>query len=442
MVQSRGLAVRVRSALVMLIVAAVAAGAMPQAPASATEDAGRAEPAITRIAGQDRFETGALAAQRLWPLGADTVVLATGGDFPDALAGGAVAAAADAPLLLTASAQLLPATAAALEALSPERVVILGGPAAVSPQVESQVRALSSRPSVERIAGASRFETAELAAAAAGRSGSGPVVVATGSDFPDAVAAGALLVTDPVVPVTLATRDRLMSPLQRGEQAVLIGGPSVLGPAVHEAASAQAGSTIRLEGNDRFSTSLAVAEHVRSTQISGPVPLIVASGQAYPDALSAGAVAARLGGVLLLTPAAGVTAPQADWLRAHRSTFDAAVIMGGPAAVSSGAEVEIGRLLRGEPVPAPPAPAPPAPPAPAPPPPVEPGPPPLSSCVDINRENDLSELQRIIHIGPQRAPVLIGHRPYASLDDLMRISGIGPARLADIKAQGLAAVSC
>jgi DNA uptake protein ComE-like DNA-binding protein len=32
------------------------------------------------------------------------------------------------------------------------------------------------------------------------------------------------------------------------------------------------------------------------------------------------------------------------------------------------------------------------------------------------------------------------NRPFTSLDDLVRIKGIGPSRLADIKAQGLACV--
>jgi len=62
--------------------------------------------------------------------------------------------------------------------------------------------------------------------------------------------------------------------------------------------------------------------------------------------------------------------------------------------------------------------------------------------VDINGENDLDELQRIDHIGPERAQELIDKRPYSSLDDLQRIDGIGPSRVQDIKDQGLAAVEC
>jgi DNA uptake protein ComE-like DNA-binding protein len=65
-----------------------------------------------------------------------------------------------------------------------------------------------------------------------------------------------------------------------------------------------------------------------------------------------------------------------------------------------------------------------------------------AGCVDINREDDLDELQRILHIGEQRAHDLIDHRPYDTLDDLQRIDGIGPSRVEDMKDQGLAAVEC
>jgi competence protein ComEC len=59
--------------------------------------------------------------------------------------------------------------------------------------------------------------------------------------------------------------------------------------------------------------------------------------------------------------------------------------------------------------------------------------------VDINTA-DHATLQQIIHIGPQRATALIQLRPFASVDDLVRISGIAAGRLADIKEQGLACV--
>src|SRR5699024_3398212 len=63
-----------------------------------------------------------------------------------------------------------------------------------------------------------------------------------------------------------------------------------------------------------------------------------------------------------------------------------------------------------------------------------------NSCVDINQAS-IDEVQHIIHIGPDRAQILIDLRPFNTVDDLSRIKGIGPARIADIKSEGLACVN-
>jgi competence ComEA-like helix-hairpin-helix protein len=61
------------------------------------------------------------------------------------------------------------------------------------------------------------------------------------------------------------------------------------------------------------------------------------------------------------------------------------------------------------------------------------------SCVDVNTAT-LAELDTIIHIGPSRAAGIVSLRPFSSVEDLVRVSGIGVARLADIVEQGLACV--
>lgn len=62
-----------------------------------------------------------------------------------------------------------------------------------------------------------------------------------------------------------------------------------------------------------------------------------------------------------------------------------------------------------------------------------------SGQVDINSA-DSAQLQRIHQIGPERAEQIISLRPFSSVDDLTRVSGIGPAHLDAIKAQGVACV--
>lgn len=64
---------------------------------------------------------------------------------------------------------------------------------------------------------------------------------------------------------------------------------------------------------------------------------------------------------------------------------------------------------------------------------------PESECININ-EAAAEAVQEIIHIGPERAEELISLRPYSSIEDLEGISGIGSARIADIKSEGKACV--
>lgn len=60
--------------------------------------------------------------------------------------------------------------------------------------------------------------------------------------------------------------------------------------------------------------------------------------------------------------------------------------------------------------------------------------------IDINTA-PLEELEQITQVGPARARQIIRLRPFTSVDDLTRATGIGEGVLAEIKAQGLACVN-
>jgi putative cell wall-binding protein len=145
----------------------------------AIEDAAGARAA--RIAGPTRYDTSTAVASLF--TSAPIVVLASGADFPDALTGGAAAAMALGPLLLTPPAALPGPVAAQISRLAPPETIVLGGTAAVSDA------AMASVPGAKRrIAGADRYATA--AAIAADRAGGATqILMATGSAFPDALAA-------------------------------------------------------------------------------------------------------------------------------------------------------------------------------------------------------------------------------------------------------------
>src|SRR5699024_4825261 len=137
-----------------------------------------------RISGDLRYDTAVETSQAGWA-DADTVVLARGDEYADALAGVPLAYKLDAPILLTPTKELWDATADEIDRLGADNVVILGGKGAVSTNVE---KALTDKGlNVRRIDGSDRFTTAALIAEEVAPDGTEEVAIANGMDFPDAL---------------------------------------------------------------------------------------------------------------------------------------------------------------------------------------------------------------------------------------------------------------
>ena len=155
----------------------------------------------SRIGGATRYETAAAVAERIGAPGtlcgtaARTVIVATGASYADALSAGPLAALGRHPILLTAPDTLPVAAADYLADADADRIVLVGGTAAVSASVERQLRATGA--TVTRISGTDRYDTsAKLLAWATsfGASGTGcfasdRIALATGEGFADALAA-------------------------------------------------------------------------------------------------------------------------------------------------------------------------------------------------------------------------------------------------------------
>ena len=96
---------------------------------------------VLRLWGANRFETAAAVTTGLFPA-TETVFVANGLNFPDALAGGPSAGAFGGSLLLVTATATPAATAQQLQRLQPARIFVLGGTAVVSEDVINQVNAL------------------------------------------------------------------------------------------------------------------------------------------------------------------------------------------------------------------------------------------------------------------------------------------------------------
>lgn len=255
---------------------------------------------ITRLAGADRYDTSGVIAQRFSPdVGAAFV--ATGTNFPDALAAGAAAAHRDAPLLLSRTDQVPTGTLTELRRLTPDKIYVVGGQGAVSAVAERQLAEIAP---VQRFGASDRYSTS-LAISKGTFESASFAVIATGRNFPDALSASGVagLRQGPVLLVDGQKQSApasVVAELQRlGVTDVMIaGGTGVVSQGIQAQLSDQGFSVTRRGGSDRYATAAAINAAYFP---SGATTAFLATGTNFPDALSGAALAGNLGSPLFIT---------------------------------------------------------------------------------------------------------------------------------------------
>ena len=224
--------------------------------------------------------------------GLAAVYVASGENFPDALAGAPAADRRAAPILLVQAGGIPAATSSELTRLKPNVIYLLGGTAVVSTSVQSQLAAFARSGTVVRLAGADRYATAVAAVTDAFPSSVSDVMVATGAGFADALAGGGaasranmpiLLVQGNTIPAVTATKLNQLGP----SRIWVLGGTASISAAVETQLHAYAGTVTRLAGDDRYETAVRISRQF-FTSATGD-HLWVATGALFPDALTAGA---------------------------------------------------------------------------------------------------------------------------------------------------------
>jgi len=187
-----------------------------------------------------------------------------------------------------------------------------------------------------RIQGGDRYESAAAVSRTAYPTSASVVVVASGESFPDALASG------PVAaklggPLLLTQATALTAPAKaeiarlKPGKIVVSGGPASINDTVLNELKKLAGTVVRVSGADRYETSRKLASYA----FSSASVAFVASGDTFPDGLSAGAGAAGMGAPLLLV-SSGPTAADAATGSLVKSLKTTAVrIVGGTAVVSA-----------------------------------------------------------------------------------------------------------
>ncbi len=290
---------------------------------------------VERQYGNNRYETAAAASEDAFAPGVPVAYVATGANFPDALAAGAAAGFQGGPVVLV-DRNTMPALATTeLERLNPERIVIVGGTSVISGYVASLVGRFHTGGGVTRVSGADRYATAAAISNAFGP-GVPAVYVASGANWPDALAAvphaaraGAPILLTLPSQLPNATKTAL-SRLQPN-RIIVLGGTSAVSSGVASALDGYdtGGGVLRLAGADRFATAALIARHHHP---NGAPIAYVATGMNFPDALAAGAPAAIRGAPTLLVRTVGVPGSSATEL--ERLNPARIIVLGGPRVVN------------------------------------------------------------------------------------------------------------
>ena len=307
-----------------------------------------------RIAGADRYETAMKVADQMKNAGSfDTIFVATGTNYADALSVTALANKVDAPILLVNAAhedevvQYIKKNVASYDA----DVYIVGGTSVVSADFEKELKKLTVN--VDRLAGDNRYDTnIEVLKAFVYNEANGgigtekgtlsEVLVASGTGYADALSAAStgkpvLLVGGDAL--TKAQREFLyeIAQTKADRKYVVIGGRDAVSNDVKDEIASKPYTTAavdRIGGVNRYETNMMVMDKYVKNDAAKYV--FVASGMDYPDALTGGVLAAQNSAPLVLVNP-NVTDPASDIVDivADNAQYAGLVVIGGENAVSN-----------------------------------------------------------------------------------------------------------
>lgn len=275
----------------------------------------------TRTVGADRYTTSVRLSQEGWAT-SEYVVIATGEQWSDAIAGTSLAGVLDAPMLLSRRGGLPASVAAEIRRLGASKAIVLGGSGVLSDKVvDGIVAAGVARTAIERIGGKDKYERAARIAKRVHKisDGSGWAAVVSGEDFPDALAlsawAGAL-----GVPVLYAKKGSIPSASSKAlhdidPTAVLVVGGE---KAISEKVAKKVGPHMRIGGADSYATAELMAEFASD---HGMVydNIYVTTGEDWEHTLAVGALATQRDALIMLTPPDRLDNNTLDFFMGHCS---------------------------------------------------------------------------------------------------------------------------
>ncbi len=305
---------------------------------------------VKRLDGANRFAVSANVSKEMESLGAssNTILIARGDLYTDALSGGPLAGKSSSPILLTTTPSLPTEIKGEIIRRQPSKAIILGGTGSVSTIVENQLKNLGVT-TVERIAGPNRFAvSASIAEKVIAGNTSDTAVIASGLTFPDALSVSGVAGKNRM-PILLVHKDRVPDEIRSFinnhpeiKKYVIVGGPGTVSDTVKNTLSQSGKSVTRLGGANRYQVGINIANYFNLD----PATTIFARSDNFADALSGGPLSTTIGGPILLTPGSRLDGSVEVYLKAHQTELDNAYILGGTYSVSPQVEYKIGTYVQ------------------------------------------------------------------------------------------------
>ena len=282
-----------------------------------------------RLSGIDRYATAVAISQKGWST-SDTVILASGENYADALTSGPLAKKYNAPILLTSKTSISSETMVEIGRLHVKNIIIIGSEGAVSSSVVTQLNTAGFSITT-RIGGVNRYETSTMVAARLNKPSA--VVIVSGQDFPDALSVSSIA-SKLGYSIILSEKSGLSDSAKKYiatngiKKAYIIGGQAVLYPVIEK----QVTDSVRLAGVNRYETNLEVLKAFEGEFNYDNV--FVATGNNFADALAGGALASKSSSPVILV-GSSMNTNTADYLVSKENLITKIIALGGEAIVSN-----------------------------------------------------------------------------------------------------------
>ncbi len=303
------------------------------------------ETEVSRLSGKTRFETAVAVSKEMHVI-SEYVIIVNGRKSPDALAATPLAKPYDAPILLVEKNDIPVATRNEIERLGASKAIIVGGKGVVSESVENELEGMGL--TIERYSGKDRYKTSlAVAEKVVEMTGDGNLVLAKGTDFPDALTVSSLALKEEI-PILLTNSEEISTEVknfietQNPTKLYIAGGKGAVSLDIENDIEDLGIDVKRFSGKDRYETGKKIAEYA----YPNPNDMVFANGRDFADAMVGGPLTTVNGGPVMLVEKTYVPKATKDYMTPTvAENVNKAYIVGGEGVIPEAVEAELTGIL-------------------------------------------------------------------------------------------------